>query len=261
VEDQTPGEPVIWRADFAILPDQNYVQAGYDEFLSWVERHSHEIAQGPQKVRISLETELEDSTAQHPRDWISFTNSVRARLSAVGLNAKIPLGIQPNWYPWADPGPADCSDYRTWIGSLDFLSPSMYGDWSHVDQGFQQAPSRIQEVLDRLTRTGHSCEVPEFASKPYGFGEIGISAVLEHTEQWTPPSAGQVPTFLQQREFIYSNVLTWMKSQLDFSSAYPVINVWALGIYDPAGIDGSATAFPDKEIIRSIQEYKAWRCN
>jgi hypothetical protein len=36
---------------------------------------------------------------------------------------------------------------------------------------------------------------------------------------------------------VYADLFQWMKTQSNFSQGYPVINVWAYGLYDPTGLD------------------------
>jgi hypothetical protein len=126
IEDETPGEDPIWRAKFDLKPDRNYELAGFEEFLKWTALHVPEIAQGPQHLRISLATELETSTVKHTKEWRQFTDSIRGKLSDMGLSGKVPLGIQPNWYPVGDPSLWDCIGFNKWISSLDFIS----SDWN-----------------------------------------------------------------------------------------------------------------------------------
>jgi hypothetical protein len=261
IEDETPGEDPIWRAKFDLKPDQNYELAGFDEFLKWTATHVSEIAQGPQHVRISLETELEASTLKHVSDWRKFTDMIRGKLSDIGLGGKVPLGIQPNWYPVGDPNLWDCIGFNKWISSLDFISPSMYGDWSQTILGEEQVGDRVSQVTLGLSRKGHLwCEVPEYKKKPFGFGELGIGSDLVHTERTDPVPADQLASFTTARRQVYANLFQWMKTQSDFSPGYPVINIWAYGLYDPTGLDQNPTVLPDAEIVQGVQDYKNWRC-
>jgi len=262
VEDSTPDENAIWRAKMDILPDATYTSVGFGEFLSWLQTRASDIAAGNQTIRVTLETELEQSTTAHPRDWEDFTQQIKSSIADLNLSNQVTLGIQPNWYPSSDPGFLDCADYGDWIASLDWIAPSMYGDWSQTQDGEQQPQDRIDEVLGRLTRADHYfCQIPEFATKPYSFGELGIGADLVHTERFDPVSKDAEPAFVSARESVYSNLFSWMTTDAPKSGYSRVINLWVLGIYDPVGIGTNAASVPDPVIAKQVQEYKDWRCN
>jgi hypothetical protein len=266
VEDSTPDENAIWRAKMSILPDATYTTVGFGEFLSWLQARASDISTGNQTIRVTIETELENSTTGHPNDWKDFTQQMRSSIAALdpsgGLTKQVSLGIQPNWYPISDPSFLDCGDYRDWIASLDWIAPSMYGDWSQVQLGADQPQSRIDEVLGRLTREDHLlCQVPEFKEKPYSFGELGIGSDLVHAERWNPVSPEGQAAFVSARETVYSNLFSWMTTKAPNSGYSRVINIWALGIYDPVGISVSPATIPDPVIAKEVGDYKEWRCN
>jgi hypothetical protein len=262
VEDHTQNQDVVWRAKMDLHPNISYFNAGFGEFMSWLQSQVTEISSGDQNIRVTLETELEESTTNHPGEWREFTKKFKDVITSNHLENRVTLGIQPNWYPISNPGFWECRDFRDWVTSLDWIAPSMYGDWSHTAEASTQPAERIEEILKRLTRRDQFfCKVPEFASKAFSFGELGIGTDLQHAERWVPATAQQLPTFMTEREAVYSNLFSWMETEAPKSGKSTFINLWVLGIYDPVGFDTSPSAVPDPVIQKQVRDYTNWRCS
>jgi hypothetical protein len=261
VEDHTQNQDFVWRAKLDLHPNASYYGAGFGEFMSWLQSRAPEILSADQTIRVTLEAELEKSTTTYPGEWRNFTKKLKKMLASSGLEGRITLGIQPNWRPDSNPGFWECRDFRDWISSLDWIAPSMYGDWSHTKEGSAQPEDRIEEILQRLTRSHHFlCKVPEFASKPLSFGELGIGTDIQHTERWAPVTAQQLPAFTTEREAVYSNLFSWMETEAPKSGYSRFINLWVLGIYDPVGFGTTPSAVPDPVIEKQARDYTNWRC-
>jgi len=190
---------------------------------------------------------------------MELTQNIRGTLKKLGLEEKVLLGIQANWYPAADPDSNNCADFRNWISSLDFVSPSMYGDWSKLSEGINQPPNHIEEILKRLSREEKSgCQIPEFRTKPLGFGEVGTGGNLSHSERWDPPQPKDKKRWMADRRILYKNLINWLRT---FTEAQgPSINLWTSSVFDPTGINTSLKAMPDSKIAKMVKDYKNWRC-
>lgn len=263
-----PHHPNVWRANFDFYPQDDYRKQMMDPFLTWLESNKSSILKSNRLIHITLAAELEISTTKYGAAWKALTDDTRNRLRLMGLGGRVQLGYDPNWWPMAAMKDAQgCSTFRQFIQSLDYVAPSLYGDWSHIRDGFgalrgaAQVNDKYAEVIGRLTHLPQtSCSVPEMAQKNFSIGEFGVGGEITETEKEDAP-AMKIPGVIGQRRDIYSNILSWAHTQpAKDQASRAVINIWTGGVFDPVGILPNGDTVVDDGIAQQFVDYTQWRC-
>jgi hypothetical protein len=258
-----------WRAHFDVHPDETFRKETLGEFHSWVAAHAKEIAGSQRQVELVPAAELERSTASYPGEWIDLIHESRRKLLDLGLESKIRIGLNLNWYPAYDPkGPA-CAEFSELIHESDFIAPSFYGDWSHTGQGEDQVIRRQSQVIEYMERRGapwwtfrwlkfwdQPCPIDEIAFKPFGVGEISVGGVFFQSSM-SVPIEGNTDLYVAKRRELYRNVLDWAKHQQTPAGGPLYLNIWTVGEFDPVGIRDGNTPYPDSMIADWIRQYAA----
>ena len=258
-----------WRAHFDAHPDATFRKETLTEFNNWLASNAKEILQSDRQISLVPAAELERSTASYPAEWIDLIHESRGKFQAMGLESKVRIGLNLNWYPAYDPKDAACSQFSKLIQESDFIAPSFYGDWSHTGQGENQVVKRQTQVIKYMERRGapwwtfrwlmfwdRPCPIDEIAFKPFGVGEISVGGLFLQSSM-DIAIGGDTDAYVAKRRELYRNVLDWAKNQTAPAGGPLYLNIWTVGEFDPVGIRENNTPFPDPTIADWIREYAA----
>ncbi len=261
-----PKKPVVWRAEFDYPVDLNYDREFFDPVFIWLELHKDALKLGQRQVDFTIASELEKSTTKYPETWSAFVLRLHSRLSTLGLDGLVRIGFNPNWWPmpYFDGTDSNCRNFQNFVTGLDYVGPSLYGDWSRmyktgsgVARGRVQVDENYAELMGRLTYYPASkCSVPQMRGKPFAIGEIGFGGDVNHAEQ-AELAMAKKPEFLLKRRAIYSNLLEWARTQVGAGMSH--INVWTSGVFDPVGVSPGEKV-EDPDIAQMFRDYSSARC-
>jgi hypothetical protein len=262
---QTPNQTnAPWRAKFNFRPGDDYQKKALEPFLVWLEtNHTRNTALN---VSIVIATELHRSLVDHGSDWVTLIANLRQRLNSDGLADQVQIGLDPTIFgedSWlADElkrqlSDDECNAYEQALNSVDFYSPSEYGNF--ISAGFNKdAPGSVQKIYDTSEKDWQRCLTSRGCSTNKKFsarfndvmwpGELGYAGNLSAT--WSgfktlPPynaGAAAMQTYAQttlvteQQEFI-TEAPEWVDAVLTNArgSGLNLLSFWITGRFDLFG--------------------------
>jgi len=262
-------KPNVWRAYFDFTPDENYFQLMFAPFLNWLSIHRDEIKKEHRFVAVVVAAELELSTTKYSGQWVKLVSHLKSKLQDMDLKDKVKIGFNPNSTPKDYFRSVDnsCSDFVEFVKGLDFVAPSIYGDWSKIYEnrsrrGADQIEEKVQTTIKALSfRNLNKCYVSYFRQIPLFIGEFGVGGDFNHASKVSGEGM-RSKKYTETRRDLYANLIDWAKSQKnenEFNTQ--VINIWTNDFFDPVGIGHDPRTQADDRITKFFVDYRNWLAN
>ncbi|MBU6376727.1 MAG: hypothetical protein KGQ59_12065, partial [Bdellovibrionales bacterium] len=255
-------------------PDSRYISQLFSEFVEWVGNRNDSIGHAPVgSVRVVLSAEQELSTALNPEAWTSAALALRERLDMAGVSRPmLPIGL--NMAALRIAAQKDCGSYADLLDQIDFMSPSVYEDWSQVHRGEDQIRRGLDRALARQMRAWSwhegTCEgaLSRLTQLSWVVGEFGVGPSLRYSMYWgrgiesLPRDPESLAEYELNRRQLYKNLIEHLKKRPRWEQVY----IWTNNIHDPVGVsaspDGTAQDVHDDPTIADLfRSYQAWNCH
>ena len=105
----------------------------FKEFEQFLNQKMEDVIRSNRQVDVIVAAELEKSTTKFPSDWHKFARDMRKRYKRMGIDNKVRIGFNPNWWSKFNPtSERELLEFRSFVKEMDFIAPSFYGDWSKM---------------------------------------------------------------------------------------------------------------------------------
>lgn len=232
-----------WRAYFEVIPDQTFLHAVYGEFWSWIKKNSAKIKKLSRPVHVLMATELETSVIRYPQYWLMAVKQNKMKVKQLGLDSIVSIGWVPNWGALENLKLKNCSIYSQIFNHVDYVSPTLYGDWR---RGIKYPILKTKLIaLRKNFLNRYSCKLnPRLPSlQSIGIAEFAVglkmAAIHDYSKNdklaFEKLSRQKKQTFLKQRRKIYENFFNDLNGVKFHAKNMPVI-LWTVGFFDPFGV-------------------------
>lgn len=211
-----------WRMYSGIPLDDYYYYYSFNPLMQYL-KSSKKREKLVDKLFVTFGAEIDNMVIGKPRSALKVVKQLRKDLAVhSGVKRKVPILLNTNgdfYHMWKIPqavrADLSCTDLRELFRSIDYISPSMYGDKGH----FKQKNNRLSlnETLEQYYKQFKSilpakCQYVEkdFRSVDIGFGEFALDPSLKQNYADILKEPGRVK-FVQY----------WNHSKWDHLGVYP----------------------------------------
>ncbi|MCB0309035.1 MAG: hypothetical protein KDD48_06650 [Bdellovibrionales bacterium] len=289
-------EEVYWRANLRVLPDRQYHNVMFKEFLEFLRQKIDEGVNRDTVVDVLPVAELEYSFYSEVEAWTNYIHFLKNEVATLMPYLNIRLGANLNWRPkipdiLKNESPYQCQALNELVDLFDYVAPSAYMSWlpKSEKETTNLVEMRLSDLRNYLSRDiiadsrktseehfrylqnnwytkkkyKHGiCKVSAFHEKDMYIGEFGLGGDLSQPNKNVQPDNKE--KYIESRYKILKHIFSELMSKdtLFAETTGPSFwNFWTLGVFDPFSIREDPLVISDPRITELLQTYKEWQCN